>query len=83
MKIFTASGSIYEIEPLPSGYRIRRLVNGAPAEDNVRATEQWRHAIEITEPLIGVPILIVWCRRKKVLETTLTSNVVGITRDTQ
>lgn len=79
MKIFTESGSIYEIESQTEGYRVRRLINGAPALDNVRATEQWRMALRVSEPIVGEPMLIAWRWNGAVLETTQTSPILHIT----
>lgn len=82
MKIHTESGSVWEIEPKVEGYRIRRLVNGMPAPDNVRATEGWRDALAITDIVVGRPIRISWRLRDGVTEATLTSNVISILLDT-
>jgi hypothetical protein len=83
-KVHTESGSIYEIEPNigGNGYRVRRLVNGAPAADNVRATEEWREALEVTPPIVGQPMIIAWAQVGGITQSTLTSYVVYVTTDT-
>ena len=85
MKVQTESGSVYEVEPQQEGFRVRRLINGAPARDNVRATQQWRAAVNVSEPTMGQRMLIEWAvyheRSTVVVESTLTSAVTKILKD--
>ena len=75
----TETGSVYEVQPKSGGgYRVRRLINGAPAPDNVCATAQWRNAMHVSKPVVGRPMMIEWGWCGDILEATCTSYVTSI-----
>lgn len=74
MKFFTISGSSYEVD---QARKLIRRLKGATPETRV-GTGDWKPFMDITDILIGTPVLVSWDYSGLTLRTTLTSQVVSI-----